>query len=151
MGAFRDSGLAERGYTQRCPEPAKTRSCLACYRVLTLKRGLENRLSLFGTGAEGSVLRIPAYCFDWSTISLSQMRIPPSEWSTRSMKSGRYHVRFDQLIVLTAVALFFGVAVPLQSQANSVILDSGIPLIFGAGASSFNVDWGHGRMEGGTV
>jgi len=61
-------------------------------------------------------------------------------------------MRLDQIFkVELAVALLI-VVLPVFPQAIPAARgDAGLSLLVGAGASSYNVDWGHGEMEGGTL
>jgi opacity protein-like surface antigen len=50
------------------------------------------------------------------------------------------------------VAMFFiGASIPLSSQVVPTATEVGLPLAVGAGFSNYDVDWGHGRMDGGTL
>jgi opacity protein-like surface antigen len=42
-------------------------------------------------------------------------------------------------------------AIPIFSQVVPQAKETGLPFTLGAGVSSFDVDWGHGRMLGGTL
>jgi opacity protein-like surface antigen len=46
---------------------------------------------------------------------------------------------------------FFGLALPLSAQVTPEASKSGLPFAVGGGFSDYDVDWGHGRMEGGTI
>jgi opacity protein-like surface antigen len=48
-------------------------------------------------------------------------------------------------------ALLFTSAIPAISQVAPAATSGGFPLVVGAGVSDYDVDWGHGRMEGGTL
>lgn len=52
---------------------------------------------------------------------------------------------------LCLVVLLLAVAFPLFSQVRPSATESGFPLVVGVGFSDYNVDWGHGRMEGGAL
>lgn len=49
------------------------------------------------------------------------------------------------------VILFLTASLPLFSQVAPSATEGGLPIAVGAGFSDFDVDWGHGRMDGGTL
>ncbi len=59
----------------------------------------------------------------------------------------RQHLAFRLILA----ALFAVAALPAFSQVVPAARQGGFPLAIGGGYSTFDVDWGHGRMGGGTV
>jgi len=60
-------------------------------------------------------------------------------------------MNLKQISNLALGALFLSSVIPLASQVVPAARDRGVPLAVGYGPSVFNVDWGQGRMEGGTA
>jgi hypothetical protein len=60
-------------------------------------------------------------------------------------------MRFRLLVLPFLAASIFAVTVPAFSQAAPAYQRNTLDLSVGAGASSYDVDWGHGRMYGATV
>lgn len=60
-------------------------------------------------------------------------------------------MRFKVLLSLTVTVNLFAAAVPVFSQVVPQARQGQLPFSVGAGISSFDVDWGHGRMLGGTL
>ena len=55
-----------------------------------------------------------------------------------------------QLLKLLLAAIFAATTLPLTAQVAPAAKEASTPLEVGAGMSSYDVDWGHGRMLGGT-
>jgi opacity protein-like surface antigen len=60
-------------------------------------------------------------------------------------------MRFKTFIPPILTGFLFAAALPVFAQVAPAYRAPGIPLSVGAGPSSYDVDWGHGRMLGGTV
>jgi hypothetical protein len=60
-------------------------------------------------------------------------------------------MRFKTFIPPILTGFLFAAALPLFSQVAPAYKAPGLPLSVGVGPSSYDVDWGHGRMLGGTV
>ncbi len=60
-------------------------------------------------------------------------------------------MRLGQIFNLFVVALLLSVVPTAFSQVTPAARENSLPLVVGAGASSYNVDWNHSRMEGGTL
>ncbi len=60
-------------------------------------------------------------------------------------------MRFKFFIPPILTVSLFTVVLPAFSQVAPAYKAPGVPLSVGAGPSSYDVDWGHGRMYGGTV
>jgi opacity protein-like surface antigen len=62
-------------------------------------------------------------------------------------------MRLKRSLKVALIALLVGSAQHSISQVlpTATAAQSDLPFAVGAGGSSFDVDWGHGRMEGGTV
>jgi opacity protein-like surface antigen len=60
-------------------------------------------------------------------------------------------MRFRLLILPVLTASIFAVTVPAWSQAAPAYVRNSLNLEVGIGPSGYDVDWGHGRMFGGTV
>jgi hypothetical protein len=60
-------------------------------------------------------------------------------------------MRFKTLIPPILTGFLFAAALPVFSQVAPAYKAPGLPLSVGVGPSSYDVDWGHGRMLGGTV
>jgi hypothetical protein len=60
-------------------------------------------------------------------------------------------MRFKLFVPLIFVVSLLTVALPAFSQVASAYSAPGVPWSVGLGPSSYDVDWGHGRMLGGTI
>lgn len=60
-------------------------------------------------------------------------------------------MRFKWLFFPIVTVSLFAAALPAFSQVAATYKANAIPLSIGIGPSSYDVDWGHGRMLGGTV
>ena len=60
-------------------------------------------------------------------------------------------MRLKSVQRLIPAVLFLAATLPLASQTVPAGEEGRLPFSVGAGASSFDVDWGHGRMYGGTL
>jgi opacity protein-like surface antigen len=60
-------------------------------------------------------------------------------------------MRFKTFIPPILTGFLFAAALPVFSQVAPAYKAPGIPLSVGVGPSSYDVDWGHGRMLGGTA
>lgn len=60
-------------------------------------------------------------------------------------------MRFKLFVPPILTASLFVAALPVFSQVAPAYSAPGLPLSVGVGPSSYDVDWGHGRMYGGTV
>jgi hypothetical protein len=63
-------------------------------------------------------------------------------------------MRLDQIFKVELAAALLIVASPVFPQATQAAQSTGglaLSLSVGAGASSYNVDWGHGEMQGATI
>jgi opacity protein-like surface antigen len=60
-------------------------------------------------------------------------------------------MRFRLLVLPILAVGIFSITVPAISQVAPAYERSGWPVRLGIGPSSYDVDWGHGRMLGGTI
>jgi hypothetical protein len=60
-------------------------------------------------------------------------------------------MRFKVFLSSAVAVSLLTAAIPIFSQVVPQAKETGLPFTLGAGVSSFDVDWGHGRMLGGTL
>jgi opacity protein-like surface antigen len=60
-------------------------------------------------------------------------------------------MRFRLFVHSVLAVSIFAVAVPAISQVVPAYQRRALPIVLGIGPSSYDVDWGHGRMLGGTI
>jgi opacity protein-like surface antigen len=60
-------------------------------------------------------------------------------------------MRFKSFIPLILAVCLFIAALPVFAQVVPAYTAPGVPVSIGVGPSSWDVDWGHGRMIGGTI
>jgi opacity protein-like surface antigen len=67
------------------------------------------------------------------------------------VREGDTKMRLKLLMFPILAASFLAATVPAFSQTGAAYERSGMPISVGFGPSSYDVDWGHGRMLGGTI